>query len=88
MKAGKVKVIRITEFVLFPDHVDPNAFHGTLRIFVSGWVLGLLQSNAYQSYSSFIFISSSADLSHYEASNFPSASTLILYFFFSAALHV
>uniref|UniRef100_A0A3B4Y3H2 Indoleamine 2,3-dioxygenase 2-like n=1 Tax=Seriola lalandi dorsalis TaxID=1841481 RepID=A0A3B4Y3H2_SERLL len=29
--------IGITEFVLFPDHVDPTAFHGTLRIFVSGW---------------------------------------------------
>uniref|UniRef100_A0A665XD73 Indoleamine 2,3-dioxygenase 1 n=1 Tax=Echeneis naucrates TaxID=173247 RepID=A0A665XD73_ECHNA len=29
--------IRITEFVLFLDHVDPTVFHGTLRIFVSGW---------------------------------------------------
>lgn len=23
-------------FLLFPDHVDPTTFHGTLRIFVSG----------------------------------------------------
>uniref|UniRef100_A0A3B4F918 Indoleamine 2,3-dioxygenase 2-like n=1 Tax=Pundamilia nyererei TaxID=303518 RepID=A0A3B4F918_9CICH len=26
-----------TESVLFPDHVEPAAFHGKLRIFVSGW---------------------------------------------------
>uniref|UniRef100_A0A3Q1FU47 Indoleamine 2,3-dioxygenase 2-like n=1 Tax=Acanthochromis polyacanthus TaxID=80966 RepID=A0A3Q1FU47_9TELE len=35
--ARKFKVIRKTKFVLFPDHVEPTAFHGTLRIFVSGW---------------------------------------------------
>uniref|UniRef100_A0A3Q1BGH1 Indoleamine 2,3-dioxygenase 1 n=1 Tax=Amphiprion ocellaris TaxID=80972 RepID=A0A3Q1BGH1_AMPOC len=32
-----LSVIRKTKFVLFPDHVEPTAFHGTLRIFVSGW---------------------------------------------------
>uniref|UniRef100_A0A8D0ACV8 Indoleamine 2,3-dioxygenase 1 n=1 Tax=Sander lucioperca TaxID=283035 RepID=A0A8D0ACV8_SANLU len=29
--------ITVKKLFLFLDHVDPTAFHGTLRIFVSGW---------------------------------------------------
>uniref|UniRef100_A0A3Q2DES3 Indoleamine 2,3-dioxygenase 2-like n=1 Tax=Cyprinodon variegatus TaxID=28743 RepID=A0A3Q2DES3_CYPVA len=36
-KVAKLRLIKITCFVLDADHVEPNAFHGTLRIFVSGW---------------------------------------------------
>uniref|UniRef100_A0A8D3BDW1 Indoleamine 2,3-dioxygenase 2 n=2 Tax=Scophthalmus maximus TaxID=52904 RepID=A0A8D3BDW1_SCOMX len=36
-KGNRIQGNKITEFLLFLDHVVPTAFHGKLRIFFSGW---------------------------------------------------